>query len=372
MKKPHDDDLFKDSVMTFGEHLEELRSCLFKAVIGLFVGFLIGLYFADWVVNVIQAPLVTALQQYYLEDALAEYKKINPDYTEEDLDKIHEQRMAYHIEYVQPDKLLDALRPHYPNLRLEPNESGNAVNEKDTTESGKETVSSEKETAEKDATKTEKKASDTKKPLEFVPIEFWTPISKDLRTQPQSLGMPEPFMIWLKAAFIAGLIISSPWVFYQIWSFVAAGLYPHEKKYVHVFMPFSIGLFLLGAAIAFFYVFEPVLAFFLSYNRSLNIDPGPRISEWLHFVLFLPVGFGIAFQLPLVMLFLERINVMSVSSYLKQWRVAVLVIWVLAALLTPADPTSIFFLAVPLMFLYFGGVLMCKWWPSNRNKDINK
>jgi sec-independent protein translocase protein TatC len=68
------------------------------------------------------------------------------------------------------------------------------------------------------------------------------------------------------------------------------------------------------------------------------------------------------------MLFLERINVMSVSKYLKQWRIAVLVIWVLAAVLTPADPTSIFFLAVPLMFLYFGGVLLCKWWPNPKKK----
>jgi sec-independent protein translocase protein TatC len=197
-------------------------------------------------------------------------------------------------------------------------------------------------------------------------ILIWKPIENDPRTRSRSFGAAESFMIWLKAAFIAGLVIASPWVFYWVWTFVAAGLYPHEKKYVHVFMPFSIILFLLGAGMAFFFVFEPVLAFFFSFNRSLNIDPEPRISEWLNFVLFLPLGFGIAFQLPLVMLFLERIHIMSVSAYLKQWRVAVLVIWVLAAVLTPADPTSIFFLAVPLMFLYFGGVLLCKWWPSGK------
>jgi sec-independent protein translocase protein TatC len=334
MKKPHDDDLFKDSVMTFGEHLEDLRRCLFKAVIGLFVGFLIGLYFADSVVNLVQSPLVKALEEYYLETTLEEYKALHPDATSEELKLIAKQRMVLHREYIYASRVLEALREVYPKLSdvVEPSP---------------------------EATKTEP-ASD------FVQIEFWKPVAGDQRVHPQSLGMPEPFMIWLKAAFIAGLIISSPWVFYQIWSFVAAGLYPHEKKYVHVFMPFSIALFLIGAAIAFFFVFEPVLAFFLSYNKSLKIDPGPRISEWLNFVLFLPVGFGIAFQLPLVMLFLERIHVMTVTKYLKQWRVAVLVIWVLAAVLTPADPTSIFFLAVPLMFLYFGGVLLCKWWPSGR------
>jgi sec-independent protein translocase protein TatC len=332
MKKPHDDDLFKDSVMTFGEHLEELRSCLWKAVIGLFIGFLIGLYFATDVVNIIQTPLVAALEEYYLETTLEEYKRIDPNYTPEELEKIIERRMVFRREYIQAGKVLEKLRKIYPKL-------DEGVELPDTTSA---------------------------KDSDLVEIEFWRPIDTDPRTRPQSLGMPEPFMIWLKAAFIAGFVISSPWVFYQIWTFVAAGLYPHEKKYVHVFMPFSIGLFLFGAALAFFYVFEPVLAFFLSYNRTLQIDPGPRISEWLNFVMFLPIGFGIAFQLPLVMLFLERIHVMSVASYLKQWRVAVLVIWVLAALLTPADPTSIFFLAVPLMFLYFGGVLLCKWWPSGK------
>ncbi len=338
MAKPHDDDLFKDSVMTFGEHLDELRRCLWKAVLGLFVGFLIGLYFADWVVNVVQKPLVDALEQYYLEINRDEYKKINPNFTDKDLEMIEDRRMVFRREFIQPERVVEELRKTYPKALegIEP------------------------------APKTAGTGSSNNFAEKLMEIEVWTPIENDPRTRTKSLGMPEPFMIWLKAAFITGLIVSSPWVFYQIWSFVAAGLYPHEKKYVHVFMPFSIGLFLAGAAVAFFFVFEPVLDFFLNFNRSLKIDSEPRISEWLNFFMFLPVGFGIAFQLPLVMLFLERIHVMSVTTYLKQWRVAVLVIWVVAALLTPADPTSIFFLAVPLMFLYFGGVLLCKWWPSGK------
>jgi sec-independent protein translocase protein TatC len=132
-------------------------------------------------------------------------------------------------------------------------------------------------------------------------------------------------------------------------------------------MPFSILLFLFGVFVSFF-VFKPVLAFFFSFNRSLGIDPEPRISEWLSFVMMLPLGFGLAFQLPLVMLFLERIGVFTVQTYLRQWRVSVLVIWVIAALVTPADPYSIFFLAGPMMLLFFGGILLCKWWPSERNK----
>jgi sec-independent protein translocase protein TatC len=168
-----------------------------------------------------------------------------------------------------------------------------------------------------------------------------------------------------KASLIVGLVLAGPWVFYQLWTFVAAGLYPTEQKYVRVFLPFSIGLFALGVLMSAL-VFEPMLNFFLSFNRSMGIDPEPRISEWMSFVLFLPLGFGLAFQLPLVMLFMERIGLFTVKSYLRQWRIAVLIIWVIAAIVTPADPISIFYLAVPLMVLFFGGVLLCKWWPKER------
>jgi sec-independent protein translocase protein TatC len=212
------------------------------------------------------------------------------------------------------------------------------------------------------ASKDKTAAAGNAAPSNLQEVLLWRSIENDPRTRTKSLSGQEPFMIWMKAALIAGLVLSSPWVFYQLWMFVAAGLYPTERKYVHVFLPFSIGLFLFGVAASTF-VFPPILKFFLSFNRSMGIEPEPRISEWLSFVLFLPLGFGLAFQLPLVMLFLERIGVMSVPAYLKQWRIAVLVVWVIAAIVTPGDPYSIFLLGVPLTLLYFGGVLMCKWWP---------
>ncbi len=123
-------------------------------------------------------------------------------------------------------------------------------------------------------------------------IYLWHKVEDDGRIDPQSTGVQETFMIYIKAAFIAGAVFSSPFVFYFLWSFVGAGLYPHEKRYVHVFLPASVGLFLAGAALAFFFVFDPVLQFLFSFNRSLGIDPDPRIGEWMSFVLLLPLGFG--------------------------------------------------------------------------------
>ena len=102
-------------------------------------------------------------------------------------------------------------------------------------------------------------------------------------------------------------------------------------------------------------------------NRALDIQTDPRISEWLGFVLILPLGFGIAFQLPLVMFFLNRIGVFTIQAYLQKWRVAVLVIFVISMFLTPADPMSMLMMAAPLTALYFLGVAMAKWMPRGRN-----
>jgi sec-independent protein translocase protein TatC len=287
----------------------------------------LGLFLANTIVRVIQSPMESALEVYYQKSAIEELRRINPNASQAEVDRVLKDGKVFESVFVDAHEITEALQTIYPEQAERLNLPAGSL----------------------------------------VPLRIWKSIDNDPRTHTKSFSGQEAFMIWLKAALIAGLVISGPWVFYQIWMFVAAGLYPNEKKFVHVFLPFSIFLFLFGAFMSCF-VFAPVLNFFLSFNRSMGIDPEPRITEWLHFVLFLPLGFGLAFQLPLVMLFLERIGVFTVSSYLKQWRIAVLAIWIIAAVVTPSDPISIFYLAVPLMVLFFGGVLMCKWWPSERRK----
>ena len=209
----------------------------------------------------------------------------------------------------------------------------------------------------------EKKAAPDPKALR--PIILYQRIANSHKTQVESFGPAEAFSIWLKAAIISGIILSSPWVFYQMWLFVAAGLYPHERHYIYIFLPISLGLFFFGVALAFFFVFEPVLDFLFGFNRSMGINPNMRISEWISFVLLLPIGFGISFQLPLVMLFLERIHVFSIEKYLASWRIAILVIAILSAVLTPADPYSMLLMAIPLCVLYFFGIGLCRYLPRS-------
>jgi sec-independent protein translocase protein TatC len=255
---------------------------------------------------------------------------------------VEKEKMYVDVFYVDPAQVLRELKDAYP-----------------------EQLNSVKLSEPAEASDSSNAEASAEKPIKLVRVFQCHKSKDDARLQSKSFAASEPFSIWIKASLLVGVLLASPWIFYQIWHFVAAGLYPHERQYVQRYLPASIALFLAGAALAFFVVFEPVLKFLFSFNRSLGIVPEPRINEWLSFVMILPVGFGIAFQLPLVMLFLERIGVFTVKSYLSQWRIAVLVIFVLAAILTPPDPYSMLLMACPLTFLYFGGILLCKLLPRH-------
>ena len=198
---------------------------------------------------------------------------------------------------------------------------------------------------------------------DLMRMRMYYSVDDDPRVRVVGLGVQEPFVVYMKAAFVLGAVLASPFIFYFIWQFVAAGLYPHEQRYVHIFLPFSTGLFLVGAALAFFVVFKYVLSFLFTFFDWMGIDPDPRITDWLTFVLFLPLGFGISFQLPLVMLFLERIGIFTIANYLSRWRIAVLVILIVATVLTPSDPYSMMLIAAPLVLLYFFGIALCKMMP---------
>ena len=328
--------------MTFGQHLEELRVCLFKAILGLGVGCLIGLVAGGYVVDFIQTPVRKALNEYYETQAI---KKVKNDLTalreagyslpsddEKIKEFVAEKNLAFEEVYVNPKELLRQLQPTPAGRSARP--APPAADEKPF-------------------------SSD-----ELVRVFLWRRIADDPRVRLKSLNSQETFMIYLKASLLVGAIVASPWVFYQIWTFVATGLYPRERRYVHLFLPLSLGLFLAGAALAFFCVFAPVLGFLLSFNSMLGIDPDLRISEWLGFVLLLPLAFGISFQLPLVMLFLERVGIVTVKQYVASWRIAVLTIFILAMLLLPTgDPYSLLLMACPLVRLYYGGVLLCRFMP---------
>jgi sec-independent protein translocase protein TatC len=346
MRQLPNEDLFESTKMSFGEHLEELRVCLIRAFMGLAVGFLLGLLVADQVVRRIEGPLKDALETYYHEKTETELRAKYPDVNVNVLAFMQQQGFVFEEVYWEIDEL--ARVASLAGLSRIEQSSGAASGATAGAASGV-------------------KPFDVDEPgpptAEMVKTRLWRPMDANVT----SLSVHEAFMIWVKAALITGAIISSPWIFWQFWSFVAAGLYPHEKGYVHFFLPVSLGLFFGGAALAFFFVFQPVLDFLFGFNRMMSIDPDPRISEWMSFVLMMPLGFGISFQLPLVMLVLDRIGIVSAEAFIEKWRIAILVIFVISMVLTPADPVSMLLMACPLTVLYFGGILMCKYLPKRQS-----
>ena len=337
MSKSPNADLFDSSTMTFGEHLEELRGCLMRSMAALVIATLLGLLVATDVVRFIESPLKKSLNEHYAKLASQELTEMyGVEVDEQMADFVHDQKMIFEEVYFERSEL----------QRILGSLDGGEVS---TPAEGSLTALVE-----------------SKLPLpqpDMVKTRIWRPAEARLTV----LSPTEGFVIWMKAGLVAGLVLSSPYIFYQIWIFVAAGLYPHERRYVHIYMPFSLGLFLLGSATAFFFVFSHVLNFLFSFDRMMDIDPDLRISEVISFVLFLPIGFGIAFQLPLVMLFLHRIGVFQIEAYVEKWRIAILVIFVISMMLTPADPYSMLLMALPLTGLYALGILLCQWMPKGRN-----
>ncbi len=328
--------------MTFGEHLEELRSSLVKATIALVAGVLIGLLFAGDVVDYVQTPLKAALEDYYIRLETEEFRAY-----------LEQQR----LEGKPVPQDIDAAAKAFAELGLMTEER--LVDPRTLAESLAEVFP---QTIDKSALP-KRTPGQALRLEDLVRLRMYYSVEDDPRVRVVGLGVQEPFVVYMKAAFVSGAVLASPFIFYFVWQFVAAGLYPHEQRYVHIFLPFSLGLFLAGAALAFFVVFKFVLAFLFTFFDWMGIDPDPRITDWLTFVLFLPLGFGISFQLPLVMLFLERIGIFTIATYLGNWRISVLVICVIAMVLTPSDPYSMVLMAAPLVLLYFFGIALCKMMP---------
>jgi sec-independent protein translocase protein TatC len=344
------DDLFENSTMTFGEHLEELRHCLIRAIICLGIGLAVGLTVANQVVRYVAEPLKVAILDFNAKRSLAMlgYEDLEAPAAQTLLQEMTKKSLKWQIIYEIPDEY-QSLTPK--SFEPVPSAVAEGVAAADAPETPPQTRVKSSEIAEL--------LSALPDPEQLQPKVQFIRDTKGLST----FKVEESFMIWVKAGLIVGAVLSSPAVFYYLWQFIAAGLHRHERKYVYIYLPVSVTLFISGVVLAFFLVLHYVLNFLLAFNGSMDVAVEPRLTYYINFVLLLPLGFGLAFQLPLVMLFLQRIGLIETEMYVGSWRVAILVIFFLSMILTPADVTSMIALAVPLMILYFLGILMCHFIP---------
>ncbi|OPZ96888.1 MAG: Sec-independent protein translocase protein TatCy [Planctomycetes bacterium ADurb.Bin412] len=293
--------LLENTRMSFGDHLEELRSRLIKALCGLLVGFAFCLFFGQEIIGYLSQPLLIALQESGLDTRL----------------------------YI--------------------------------------------------------------------------------------MSLPEAFLTYIKVCIYAGIFITSPWIFYQLWGFVAAGLYPHEKRYVHIFVPFSAALFVLGGIFLIWIVAPLTCNFFIKFcykfstpdtthsflfqeeaegtpapqspvqspNASANppsppvasarpeetplVKPMITLQKYVSFILLLAVAFGLSFQMPLVVLLLGQLHIVEIKTFRKIRKYALFAIVIAAALLTPGpDVISQVALAVPMYLLYELGIVLLQFWPKRK------
>jgi len=174
------------------------------------------------------------------------------------------------------------------------------------------------------------------------------PGSKMIYTQPG-----EAFGFNVQIALIAGVVFATPVIAYQIWMFVAPGLYDQEKRYARPFVFFATIFFILGAAFCYWVVFPVGYRFFIEEYQSIGVSPAIRISEYLSFSARMLLAFGVTFEMPVITFFLARMGMVTHQTMLSYLRYAVLVIFIVAAVLTPGpDVASQLLMAGPLLVLY--------------------
>jgi sec-independent protein translocase protein TatC len=181
-----------------------------------------------------------------------------------------------------------------------------------------------------------------------------------------TLAPAEVLISYIRISLISGLIISSPWVFYQVWMFIAVGLYPQEKKYVYMAIPFSAALFVLGALFFVFAVAPICIRFFIKFSDMLGLSRNWTLQYYVSFITHLMLVFGIAFQTPTAIFFLNRTGLVSLKALSNSRKYVILVIVIVAAMATPPDVVSQIALAIPLYMLFELGIILCH--IANRSK----
>lgn len=320
------ENLFEDSTMSFGEHIEELRVCLWRAIKGVGIALMLMTFVGQEVVDILARPLRVASEDWFIQAQQRRLEQLRSS-----LAVLGDDRRTVDLPMTIGADAMDTLR---------------------------QTLGIEK------APEAEAAPLTVNVHVPFLPL--LEKMSQPILTLsgsylPKTLSAQEAFMMYFMAAMGAAIVLSSPWVFWQLYGFVKVGLYAHERRFVNLTLPFTVGLFLAGVAGCYFLMLPIMLQFFLGVNSWMDLQPEIRISEWVGFAVMLMLLCGAVFQMPVVMLTLERVGFVTYEQLADKRRLAILVNFSVAAVVTPADPTSFLFLAIPMCALYEIGLLAMKY-----------
>ncbi len=303
-----------ESTMSLGDHLEELRARIILALLGLAIGTVVSLVFGKYIIRFIERPYHNAFKE----------KKSGED----DKADVNDLVVAFGARLAAA---VDA-DPNMASL------DANAV-----------------KFAEKAY------AAALEELLDKGLFEDRDGKGREAAVAPrlQTLAPTDGFVSYMKISLISGLVFSAPWVFYQLWMFVAAGLYSKERRYVHTAVPFSTVLFVCGALFFLLFVAPLAMKFFVKFNRSfLDVNSYFTFRDYISFVTMLMLVFGAGFQTPIAIFILVKTRLVSVAALRKARKFVLLGIFFIAAVATPPDVISQVGLAVPLYLLYELGILL--------------
>jgi sec-independent protein translocase protein TatC len=332
--RPDPDDMFADTRMSFGDHIEDLRTHLWRALIGFGIGLVLSLFIGKPVLRFIAAPVEKELGLFY---------------------KKRVKTIEASLEARDDDAVTKANTWEEVKIELNRKELAENLGLKDIP-GGEERMIL---------------------PIRVQPLDWAIKTSEAGRlvTKPPllaTMNITEAFMVYFKVCIFCGIIIGSPWIFYQLWTFIAAGLYPHEKKYVNLYLPFSLVLFLAGVALCEIIVIPQAIHILLEFNEWLGLEPDLRLNEWLSFALLLPLIFGVSFQTPLVMLFLAKFRIFGVDVFRRKRRISWFIMAVFAAVVTPTpDALTMMFMWVPMCLLYELGIYLAQLSLRNESPDAD-
>lgn len=202
----------------------------------------------------------------------------------------------------------------------------------------------------------------------FFANDLWLVVSEPAMAALKSLGVDPPKLaqitpmetfntVWIKLPMLTAIFLASPWILYQVWAFIAPGLYKKERRWAGPFVLCSAGLFILGGLFAYFVAFRFGLTFLLGIGRNINIQPLVSVTEYFNLFVNVTLGVGIVFELPVLIFFLTLLRITNPAFLLRNARYAILAIVILAAIVTPTpDIFNLMIFSVPMVLLFFVGI----------------
>jgi Tat protein translocase TatC len=175
-----------------------------------------------------------------------------------------------------------------------------------------------------------------------------------------SITLLQDVFVWMSTAFVAAIVLSAPVLLHQMWKFIGAGLYRHERRVVMRFVPLSILLFMGGVAFGYLVMVPQATYWLLNLMNPANVQGQITIRDYFSFLFTLTAALGVVFQLPLVMVALVKVGIVQPPFYTKYWRHSVVAIFIVCAVLTPPDPFTQSMMAIPMCGLYVLGLVLSR------------